>query len=205
MRSAGKEIVMFWNFVERVVCVIGVLLFGWLGILIAFLVLIDSKGRIFFTDIRLGKNEQPITVLKFRTMHNNVSDEDQQLLKRSREWQEYRKCHHDPRITKIGKYLRKFSLDELPQIFNVIYGNMSLVGPRPISAEENKLYGKYAKLIHSVKPGITGLWQVSGRNLLTYRRRVAINVYYVKNKSLKLDLWILYKTIGAVISGRGAW
>lgn len=196
---------MFLNFVERVICVIGVLLFGWLGILIAFLVFIDSKGRILFTDIRLGQNERPIAVLKFRTMHNNVSDEEQQILKQSREWQEYRKCHCDPRITKIGKYLRRFSLDELPQIFNVIYGNMSLVGPRPISHEENKLYGKYANLIHSVKPGITGLWQVSGRNLLTYKRRVAINVYYVKHKSLRLDFWILYKTIGAVISGRGAW
>lgn len=196
---------MFLNFVERVICVIGVLLFGWLGILIAFLVFIDSKGRILFTDIRLGQNKRPIAVLKFRTMHNNVSDEEQQILKQSREWQEYRKCHCDPRITKIGKYLRRFSLDELPQIFNVIYGNMSLVGPRPISHEENKLYGKYANLIHSVKPGITGLWQVSGRNLLTYKRRVAINVYYVKHKSLRLDFWILYKTIGAVISGRGAW
>lgn len=196
---------MFLNFVERVICVIGVLLFGWLGILIAFLVFIDSKGRILFTDIRLGQNKRPIAVLKFRTMHNNVSDEEQQILKQSREWQEYRKCHCDPRITKIGKFLRRFSLDELPQIFNVIYGNMSLVGPRPISHEENKLYGKYANLIHSVKPGITGLWQVSGRNLLTYKRRVAINVYYVKHKSLRLDFWILYKTIGAVISGRGAW
>ena len=178
---------MFLNFVERVICVIGVLLFGWLGILIAFLVFIDSKGRILFTDIRLGQNKRPIAVLKFRTMHNNVSDEEQQILKQSREWQEYRKCHCDPRITKIGKFLRRFSLDELPQIFNVIYGNMSLVGPRPISHEENKLYGKYANLIHSVKPGITGLWQVSGRNLLTYKRRVADNVrkiaHILKNRA----------------------
>ena len=196
---------MFWSFIERSICVIGVLLFGWLGIIIALLVFVDSKGRIFFTDIRLGKNERPIKVLKFRTMHDNVSNEELQMLKQSSEWQKYKKFRFDPRITRIGKYLRRFSLDELPQILNVIYGTMSLVGPRPILDEENKLYGKYAGLIHSVKPGITGLWQVSGRNLLTYRRRVAINVYYVKHKSLKLDLWILYKTIGAVISARGAW
>lgn len=121
------------------------------------------------------------------------------------EWKTFRKLRRDPRITPVGKWLRRFSLDELPQLWNVQNGTMSLIGPRPIVRAEEKLYGKYSILIHSVKPGITGLWQVSGRNLTTYRRRVAIDLYYAKHKSWKLDLWILYKTVWAVIGGRGAF
>lgn len=196
---------MFRTFIESFICIVIFLMSWWVFAIIAILLLINNKGHIFFLDRRLGIYEHPIKVFKFRTMNTFVSDDILQAIKNSEEWREKRKIHNDPRITKIGKFLRRFSLDELPQLFNVICGTMSIVGPRPISCEENKLYGKYAKLIHSVKPGITGLWQVSGRNLLTYRRRIAINVYYVKHRSLKLDLWILYKTIGAVILGKGAW
>lgn len=111
----------------------------------------------------------------------------------------------DSRITPWGHFLRRFSLDEMPQLWNVIKGDMALAGPRPISAEEDFLYGEYSTILHSVKPGITGLWQISGRNLTTYHRRIAINRYYVSHRSWQLDLWILWKTIGAVISGRGAY
>ncbi len=117
----------------------------------------------------------------------------------------YGKIENDPRITGTGKLLRRLSLDELPQIINLITGDMVLVGPRPICRREDAIYGKYSGLLHSVKPGITGLWQVSGRNTTTYHRRIAINIYYVKHKSWKLDLWILYKTVWAVIGGRGAY
>ena len=196
---------MFRTFFESFICIIIFFVVWWIFAAIAILLLVSNKGRILFVDIRLGINRSHIKVFKFRTMNNNMSVELEQLLKTSKEWQEKRKIYSDPRITKIGGFLRRFSMDELPQIFNVICGSMSIVGPRPISCEEDQLYGKYTKLIHSVKPGITGLWQVSGRNLLTYRRRIAINIYYIKHRSLKLDLWILYKTIGAVISGRGAW
>lgn len=196
---------MFRTFVESFICIIIFLAIWWIFAVIAIFLLVTNKGHVFFIDTRLGINECPIHVFKFRTMKNDVNANILQTIKTSNEWLEKRKIYSDPRITKCGKFLRRFSLDELPQVFNVIFGTMSIVGPRPISHEENKLYGKYAKLIHSVKPGITGLWQVSGRNLLTYRRRIAINIYYVKHRSLKLDIWILYKTIGAVISGRGAW
>ena len=121
------------------------------------------------------------------------------------EWRESHKLENDPRLLKVGRLMRRLSLDELPQLWNVVVGDMALIGPRPIVEEENKRYGKYSHLLHTVKPGLTGLWQVSGRNLLTYHRRIAINLFYVKNRSWKLDLWILYKTFAAVLGGRGAY
>lgn len=159
---------------------------------IALLLPVFSGFPVFFRGRRLGWKKRPFMIAKFRSMI--VATE------RIRE-----KSRDDPRITGFGRILRRFSLDELPQLWNVIHGDMLLVGPRPIAEEEDRLYGKYSAEIHSVKPGITGLWQVSGRNLTTFRRRKAINVYYVRHKSWKLDLWILYKTILAVVDGRGAF
>ena len=120
-------------------------------------------------------------------MHAEIAMEVLAAILESREWQQNQKIIRDPRLTRIGKLLRRFSMDELPQFWNILNGTMSLVGPRPITREEEKKYGKYSNLIHSVKPGLTGLWQVSGRNLTTYHRRIAINIYYVKHKSWKLD------------------
>ena len=164
-----------------------------------------SRGAGLYASIRLGRNRRPIRVWKFRSMKVNTALETITEIHENEEWQSYRKLKFDPRITPVGKWLRRFSLDELPQLWNVVNGTMSFVGPRPIVHSENKLYGKNSVLIHSVKPGITGLWQVSGRNLTTYHRRIALNIYYVKNRSWKLDLWILYKTIWTVIGGRGAF
>ena len=121
------------------------------------------------------------------------------------EWQSFGKLKVDPRVTRFGHFLRRFSLDELPQLWNVVRGEMALVGPRPIVDFEDVIYGRFSGRIHSVKPGITGLWQVSGRNQLTYRRRIAINLYYVRHRSPKLDLWILLRTFDAVFGGRGAF
>lgn len=159
---------------------------------IALLLPIFSGFPVFFRGRRLGWKKRPFMIAKFRSMI--VATE------RIRE-----KSRDDPRITGFGRILRRFSLDELPQLWNVIQGDMLLVGPRPIVDEEDILYGKYSGEIHSVKPGITGLWQVSGRNLTTFRRRKAINIYYVRHKSWQLDLWILQKTVWAVISGKGAF
>ena len=120
-------------------------------------------------------------------------------------WEKKQKLYYDPRVTDFGKRLRAFSIDELPQILNVLKGEMSLVGPRPIVNEEKIKYKDSIKLYKSVKPGITGLWQVSGRNNLSYEQRVELDVYYIKNVSFLLDLYILFKTIPAVILKKGAY
>lgn len=164
-----------------------------------------SPGAGLYASIRLGRSRKPIRVWKFRSMNVNTALEIITEIHENEEWQSSRKLKFDPRITPVGKWLRRFSLDELPQLWNVVNGTMSFIGPRPIVRSENKLCGKYSELIHSVKPGITGLWQVSGRNLTTYHRRIALNVYYVKHRTWRLDLWILYKTVWTVIGGHGAF
>ncbi len=162
---------------------------------IALLCVIWDGFPVLYREKRCGLHKKEFTIWKFRTMYTKQPDTGM-------------RCHKtpkDPRINRLGYILRRFSIDELPQLFNVAKGEMALVGPRPIIKEETLLYGKYSRLLHSVKPGMTGLWQVSGRNLTTYHRRIAINRYYVKHRSWKLDLWILWNTIGPVISGRGAF
>lgn len=190
---------------ERLIALFLLLLTLPLQLLIWLAVCLTSRGPGFYVSIRLGQFRKLIRVWKFRSMDAGIALEIMAGILENEDWKTFRKLRRDPRITPVGKWLRRFSMDELPQLWNVLNGTMSLVGPRPIVRAEEKLYGKYSVLIHSVKPGITGLWQVSGRNLTTYRRRVAIDLYYAKHKSWKLDLWILYKTVWAVIGGRGAF
>ena len=178
--------------------------FSPLLLLIWLVYLVFYGGRAIFRMTRIGRNEKRFVLYKFRTMKDDVpivlSPEEEE------EWRKFGKLRDDMRLLPgVGHFMRRFSLDELPQLWNVVRGDMALVGPRPIIDAENVIYGRFAKRIHSVKPGITGLWQVSGRNLLTYRRRIAINLYYVRHRSLKLDLWIIYRTVWAVIGGRGAY
>ncbi|MBE6367278.1 MAG: sugar transferase [Lentisphaerae bacterium] len=170
---------------------------------------ITLRNNAIFGGIRLGWHKKEFTIWKFTTMRRWRPRRFKQYLDNNpeamQEWKSSHKLENDPRLLKIGRIMRRFSMDELPQLWNVVTGEMALIGPRPIVEEENKRYGKYSTQLHSVKPGITGLWQVSGRNLLSYHRRIAINLYYVKNRSLKLDLWIIYKTFAAVLGGRGAY
>ena len=196
---------MFISFLQKIFAVFILLAFSWLFLLLAILIRLTSIGPALYCSIRLGHNRKPILIWKFRTMHAEIAMEVLAAILESREWQQNQKIMRDPRLTRIGKILRRFSMDELPQFWNILNGTMSLVGPRPITREEEKKYGKYSNLIHTVKPGITGLWQVSGRNLTTYHRRIAINIYYVKHKNWKLDLWIIYKTFRAVFGGKGAF
>ena len=121
------------------------------------------------------------------------------------EWKRDHKLKHDPRVTRMGTFLRKTSLDELPQLINVVMGGMSLVGPRPIVAEEIEKYGEVYGEYCRVKPGITGLWQISGRNDTSYEERVAYDHYYINNWSVWMDLWILGRTVPVVLSGYGAY
>ena len=174
-----------------------------LFMIIALLIKLSSRGPIFFLQERVGKNNIPFKCIKFRTMHPEAKDILQNILKKDnkikKEFEETHKIKNDPRITTIGKLLRKTSLDELPQFINVLKNEMSIVGPRPIVKDEKKKYGKNFKKLLSIKPGITGLWQVSGRNNLTYKKRVSLDLNYVKNYNLLMDIRILIRTFGVIL------
>ena len=180
-------------------------------ILFAFLIKLSSKGPIFYDQTRLGKNKKPFKCIKFRTMSEESDDILKNLLMKDKELREEfektQKLKNDPRITPIGKFLRKTSLDELPQFLNVLKGEMSVVGPRPIIEEEKVRYGKNLNKVLSIKPGITGLWQVSGRNNLSYERRVFLDLIYVNDRNFYMDFNILIRTIGVVFFpfDRGAY
>lgn len=174
-------------------------------IIIAILIKIEDKGPIFFKHKRIGKNGNLLYIYKFRTMVPNAEELLKTLTKEQKE--EYRKNYkldNDFRITKIGKILRKTSLDELPQLLNIIKGEMSLIGPRPIVEEELKKYGKNKTKFLSITPGLTGWWACSGRSDITYKERIKLELYYVDNCSIMLDIKCLFKTIISVLKGRGA-
>lgn len=176
---------------------------------IALWIRLDSKGPIFYHHERLGLDGRTIRVWKFRTMFENAGAMLEDTLSRDpekrREWQMERKLEHDPRLTRAGSFLRRTSLDELPQIYNVITGEMSFVGPRPVVADEIALYGDKYELLKRVRPGITGLWQISGRNDTGYARRVELDQYYVHNWSVWLDIYIILRTVPVVLTGKGAY
>ena len=177
--------------------------------LIALWIKINSPGGIFYHQIRLGRNGQLFKMLKFRTMHQ---DADQLLIDKlahnpdlKKEWDRYQKLKDDPRITRVGKFLRKFSLDELPQLWNVVRAEMSLVGPRPMMLDQRNLYGEAFGNYIQVAPGITGLWQVSGRNETTFTQRAELDNEYIQCWSVWLDIYILLKTIKVVFWQKGAY
>ncbi len=182
-----------------------------LFIIISLLIKLSSRGPIFFSQERIGKNNIPFKCLKFRTMHPEAEDILENLIMQNnllkKEFEETHKLKNDPRITYIGKFLRKTSLDEIPQFINVLKMEMSIVGPRPIVKKEIKKYGISISNVLSIKPGITGLWQVSGRNNLSYKRRVILDCLYVKNINLALDLRIIIRTFGVIFfpKDRGAY
>lgn len=177
-------------------------------LVVPLLIKITSRGPVFYRQSRLGRNGVPIRVWKFRSMYHDADDRLAKLLasnpRAAKEWRENFKLADDPRVTLLGRFLRKTSLDELPQIFNVFSGEMALIGPRPIVEEEVRYYGDSYKTFSSVRPGITGLWQVSGRSGTDYARRVDLDTYYVLNWSPWLDFWILRRTVTAVLFMRGA-
>ena len=176
--------------------------------IIALLIKLDSPGPILFHHQRIGKNRKPFVIYKFRTMSRNADSQLPDILADrpdlQTEWETYGKLEHDPRITRIGHWLRATSLDELPQLFNVLQGKLALVGPRPVVEKELAYYGDDADLFDRVMPGLTGLWQVSGRNHLSYADRVRLDNYYANNWSVWLDLYILSKTVFAVLFRHGA-
>jgi len=182
-----------------------------LFLIISLFIKLSSRGPIFYLQERIGKNNIPFRCIKFRTMYPEAKDILENILMKDnnlkKEFEETHKLKNDPRITVIGKLLRKTSLDELPQFINVLRGEMSIVGPRPIVKEEKKKYGRNLKKVLSISPGITGLWQVSGRNNLTYKKRVMLDLNYVRNYNLLLDIRILIRTVGVILFplDRGAY
>ena len=172
---------------------------------LALAVRLTSKGPAFFTQQRIGKDGQPFTMVKFRSMVVDAEQRREELIEQSDRDGLMFKMHSDPRITKVGAMLRRYSLDELPQLFNVVGGSMSLVGPRPPLPEEVEQYGDDVRRRLLVKPGVTGLWQVSGRADLSWEESVRLDLRYVDNWSLAADLLILWKTARAVVRGSGAY
>lgn len=172
---------------------------------IALAIKLESKGPVFFKHTRVGKDGKVIKIYKFRSMVDNAEN----LIKKftpeqMKEYKENYKLTNDPRITKVGKFLRKTSLDELPQLINIIKGDLSIIGPRPVVAEELKKYGTNIEKFLSVTPGLTGFWAANGRSCTSYEQRMQMELFYIDNISLKMDIKILFKTVEAVIKGRGA-
>jgi len=188
-------------------CAIAVL--SPLLLLTALLIKLDSRGPVFYRHRRLGRNMRELNVIKFRTMYRDADRRLKDLLasdpELKREFEATYKLKKDPRVTRLGKLLRKFSIDELPQFFNIISGQMSMVGPRPIVKDEVKYYEDHSLMLFRVLPGATGLWQVSGRSGTSYQKRVELDTRYVLEWSLWGDLKIIVKTIPAVFMRRGAY
>jgi exopolysaccharide biosynthesis polyprenyl glycosylphosphotransferase len=184
----------------------GIILLSPLFIIIAILIkLEDPKGSVFFYQTRIGKNEKPFRMYKFRSMVSNAEEKLKDLLAKNEIEGAMFKMKNDPRITKIGRFIRKTSVDELPQLFNVLRGEMSLVGPRPPLTREVAEYTAYDKLRLTVKPGCTGLWQVSGRNELSFKEMVELDLKYIQNRSIGADLKIIFKTFKVLLGAKDAF
>jgi exopolysaccharide production protein ExoY len=193
---------------DRLIALCALIFLAPLLLLTAICVFLSDPGPVFFGHSRIGYGGEIFKCLKFRTM---VVDADRMLTEHLLndagariEWARDHKLRNDPRVTFLGKYLRIWSIDELPQLLNVLLGDMRIVGPRPIVRSEIEKYGRFFSHYTSVPPGLTGLWQISGRNEVSYRRRVAADVFYVRNRTRLLDLKIMFATIETVVTTRGA-
>ncbi|MCX7845473.1 MAG: sugar transferase [Dictyoglomaceae bacterium] len=209
VRIKGSNLEGWQGYIKEIEDIIfatfGLIFFLPFIIIISLLIKLDSEGPIIFKHKRVGRYGKDIYVWKFRTMYKDADKilEVNPILKL--EFEKDFKLKDDPRVTKIGKFLRKWSLDEIPQFFNILKGDMSIVGPRPVVRRELEKYGAFADEILKVKPGLTGLWQVSGRSDLDYARRVQLDLYYIQNWSISLDFKIILKTIPSVILRKGAY
>jgi Undecaprenyl-phosphate galactose phosphotransferase WbaP len=212
--TTSNKLKMAWNlwikrFMDIVIVIFGCILIFPFLLIIALLVKLSSPGPVLYGHKRLGTNGKHFTAYKFRSMVMDAQERLQRLLESDpeikKEWDKNHKLQNDPRVTVIGRFMRRTSLDEFPQLLNILKGEMSLVGPRPIVDEEVSKYGEDFGWIFSVKPGLTGMWQVSGRSEADYTARVLYDTYYLQSWSVWLDIWILFMTFGAVIRGKGAY
>ncbi|WP_435231066.1 sugar transferase [Pseudopelagicola sp. nBUS_20] len=199
---------LFWNpkrVLDLMICAILFVAVLPIFVGIAMAVALTSKGSIFFVQKRVGLGGNVFSMYKFRSMYSDAETRRAELEQISDREGVCIKIKRDPRITPIGRFLRRWSMDELPQLINVVLGNMSLVGPRPALTCEVEKYPEYAHERHAVLPGITGLWQVSGRADVGFDEMISMDVDYVRCASLAMDVSILLRTLGAVLSGRGAY
>ena len=180
-----------------------------LAALIALAIRLETRGPVFFRHTRVGRHGRKFILWKFRSMVVNADALLDDYLRMHPElldeWNRTHKLKQDPRVTRVGRLLRRSSLDELPQLWNVLRGDMSMVGPRPIVEEEMAKYGPAAALYVRVPPGLTGLWQISGRNDTSYRQRVELDTRYIREWSIGMDLVVLWKTVRVVLRGHGAY
>lgn len=191
---------------DFILALIGMILLIPFFVLIAIIIKIeDPKGSVFFYQTRIGKHERPFRMYKFRSMVSNAEDLLEDLLDQNEVSGAMFKMKEDPRITKVGKLIRKTSIDELPQLWNVIRGDMSLVGPRPALPREVEQYTSLDKLRLQVTPGCTGLWQVSGRNNLSFHEMLALDLEYIERRSLWLDMKLLFKTVKIIVFPNSAY
>lgn len=201
-----KPVYDFFKRIFDIVCsLVALIILSPVFLIMAILVKTTSEGPAFFAHKRVGKNGKEIKIYKFRSMVTNAEELIKQFTPEQKaEYEKNFKLENDPRITKVGKFMRKTSLDELPQLLNILKGDISIVGPRPVTEVETKIYGNYRDMLLSVKPGLTGFWAANGRSDTTYTRRRAMEIYYVKNRSLWLDIKIIFKTFASVFKGEGA-
>ena len=204
-KISKKVYIKIKRVIDVILASVALILLSPLFAIIAIAIKIDSKGPVFFAHKRIGKNGKIIKLYKFRSMVINAEE----LIKsftpeQMREYKENYKLTNDPRITKVGKFLRKTSLDELPQLINIINGDLSIIGPRPVVADELEKYGVNKDKFLSVTPGLTGYWAANGRSNTTYEQRMEMELYYIDNISPKLDVKIFFKTIESVIKKEGA-
>lgn len=174
-------------------------------LLIALIIKIDSKGAIFFKQLRTGKDGKPFVMYKFRSMCVNAETMREDLLEQNEMDGPVFKIQKDPRVTKFGRFMRRTSIDELPQLINILQGHMSIVGPRPLVLLETKDFGDYEHMRHLIKPGLTCYWQISGRNQLSFHKWMELDIKYIKEMNLRIDFMIILRTIIVVIIKKGAY
>lgn len=204
-KSKIKAYDILKRFIDIIIGTIGLIACIPIFIIIGIAIKIDSKGPVFFKHKRIGKHGKKLEIYKFRTMIENAEEAMKNFTEeQKKEFAENFKLENDPRVTRVGKILRKTSLDELPQIINILKGEMSIIGPRPVVRSELEKYGSNQDKFLSVAPGLTGYWAANGRSDVSYEERMALELYYVNNRSLILDMKIFFKTIGSVLKGRGA-
>jgi Undecaprenyl-phosphate galactose phosphotransferase WbaP len=212
--ATSHKLKMYWNLVIKrfldlfFVSLGGLMILPFL-FLIALIIKLSSPGPVLYGHRRLGLNGKHFQAYKFRSMVMDAEKKLENILEADprlrEEWEASHKLKDDPRVTKIGKFLRRTSFDEFPQLINILKGEMSIVGPRPVTDQEIEKYGENSRRVLTVKPGLTGLWQVSGRSDTDYAERISYDLYYIQSWSVWLDLWIIYRTPGAIFKGKGAY
>ena len=203
MQGAGADIQR--RFLDIILSTAALLFLSPVFTLTALAIKLDSRGPVLFRQSRIGRDGKAFTMVKFRSMTTDAETRRADLINTSDREGVCFKSRTDPRVTRVGRFIRRFSLDELPQVLNVLHGDMAIVGPRPALPSEVAAYPKRAMGRLAVKPGITGVWQVSGRANIGFDQMVEMDISYAVSRTLLLDLVLILKTFGAVVSGRGAY